>query len=110
FREHGLADTGDVLDEEMPLGDQTGEREPDLVLLALDDLLDVLGEPAERRCEPFPRSGITPCDRRSPRIEQFRHLNLHIRITAPPGFKEPGAGEGAIAILAQVPQWVDPLF
>ena len=44
-----LADAGDVLDEQVTLGEQHGQAEPDRVALALDHLLDVGGDPRGRR-------------------------------------------------------------
>ncbi len=40
---HRLADPGHVLDQQVSLGHQAHERQPDLLLLALDDLSDVVG-------------------------------------------------------------------
>ena len=48
-----LADAGDVLDEEVALGEQADEREVHLVALALDDALDV----GEERVEQGPNDG-----------------------------------------------------
>jgi hypothetical protein len=52
--EHRLADARDILDQDVPLGHQGGERKPDLRLLALHDLLDVLLDDAEAFREPLP--------------------------------------------------------
>jgi hypothetical protein len=43
--EHGFADSGHVLDQEMPFGDQTDQGESNLFALALDDAFDVVREP-----------------------------------------------------------------
>lgn len=45
LREHRLADAWDVLDEEVPLREQHGERDGDGVRLALDDTLDGPADP-----------------------------------------------------------------
>ena len=42
--QHGLADAGHVLDEQVALGEQHGDRRPDDVALALDDRLDARGD------------------------------------------------------------------
>ena len=52
--QHRLADTGDVLDQEVPLGHQPDERQADLGVLAADDLLDVVLERAEPVAEGLP--------------------------------------------------------
>ena len=41
-REQRLADAGNVLDQQVPVGEQAGDGEADLVLLAKDDLADFL--------------------------------------------------------------------
>ena len=46
-----LADAGDVLDEQVALGQEADEREVDLLALALDDLLDVVDERGEQATE-----------------------------------------------------------
>ena len=47
LREHRLADAGHVLDQQVAFGDERHEREPDLLVLAPDDPLDVLFDLAE---------------------------------------------------------------
>ena len=47
-----LPTPGHVLDEQVPLGEQHGDGEPDRLALALDDGLDRRGDPAVRRRRP----------------------------------------------------------
>ena len=58
----GLADAGHVLDEQVALGEQADEGEQDDVVLALDDLTDVLGDGADDG-----RGAVAGCDRLLPR-------------------------------------------
>ena len=46
--QHGLADAGDVLDQQVALGEQHGQGEADDVALALDHRLDRLPDPVGR--------------------------------------------------------------
>ena len=46
-----LADAGDVLDEEVALGEEAHEREVDLLALALDHALDVVEQGGEQAAE-----------------------------------------------------------
>ena len=55
--QHRLAHAGDVLDQDVAFGDERGEREPDLAVLALDDLLDVLLDLPEAAAEVLPVAG-----------------------------------------------------
>ena len=41
MREHGLADAGNILDQQMPAREQAGDAEPDLPFLAEDDAPDL---------------------------------------------------------------------
>src|SRR5207344_1607268 len=52
--QHCLADAGDVLDQDVALGQERRERQPDLRLLALDHFLDVLLDDAEVLRVPLP--------------------------------------------------------
>ena len=45
--EHGLADAGDVLDEDVAFGEHRGDQQPDDFGLALDHPLDGLGDARE---------------------------------------------------------------
>ena len=54
LREHRLADARHVLDQQVALGDQGDEREADLGVLALDDLLDVAFDLTEPGGEALP--------------------------------------------------------
>ena len=75
--EHRLADAGHVLDQQVPFGDQTHEREANLVLLSLDDPLHVLGDRAEGGCEPLPVSPFSASfHRTSGLVEQPELPNL----------------------------------
>ena len=51
LREHGLADTGHVLDQEVPMAEKGDQAEPDLILLVNDRPADVggdrIGDPAD---------------------------------------------------------------
>jgi hypothetical protein len=49
--EHGLADPGDVLDQEVTFGEEHGDRRGDHVGLALDDALDVAADPLHHSAE-----------------------------------------------------------
>ncbi len=49
--QRGLADAGDVLDEEVALGEEAHEREVHLLALALDDALDVAEQGREQAAE-----------------------------------------------------------
>ena len=49
--QRGLAHAGDVLDEEVALGEEAHEREVDLLALALDDPLDVVEQGGEQAAE-----------------------------------------------------------
>jgi hypothetical protein len=51
FREHGLADTGHIFEEQVPFCDQGYERQPDDVVFALDDLLDIARDALEQHLE-----------------------------------------------------------
>ena len=57
LRQRRLADAGDVLDEEVALGEQAHEREVDRLALALDHALDVVEQGVEQ-------SGRTTMSRR----------------------------------------------
>ena len=48
-----LAGAGDVVDEQVPLAEQAHQGEGDLVVLALDDLFDVLEQGVEPVAEPL---------------------------------------------------------
>ena len=61
LREHRLADARHVLDQDVALGEQPDEREADLVVLALHDLLDVVLDALKLVGEPLPRTGIVRC-------------------------------------------------
>ena len=50
--QHRLARAGDVLEQEVPLGEQAGQRQPDDVALAEHGLLDVVGQLVEGLLEP----------------------------------------------------------
>src|SRR5206468_8334260 len=52
--EHRLAHARHVLDQQMPLGDERHQCEPDLLVLATNDALDVLLDLMEARSEPLP--------------------------------------------------------
>ena len=60
--EHGLADAGHVLDQQVALGEQGDERQPDLAVLAADDPLDV----ASRSRGTGRRTAANPVDAREP--------------------------------------------
>jgi hypothetical protein len=45
--EHGLSDPGDVLDQEVALGNQADQGQSDFPFFALDDLLDVVSDAGE---------------------------------------------------------------
>ena len=55
--QHGLADAGHVLDQEVSFGDQGDQGQPDLTVLAPHDLLDVGLDLPELGREPLPVLG-----------------------------------------------------
>ena len=59
--EHRLADAGHVLDEQVALGEQHDQRQPDDVGLALDDLLDVVRDARWRTSRSVVQAGRCRC-------------------------------------------------
>jgi hypothetical protein len=49
LRQRGLADARQILDEKVPAGEQAGEREADLALLAEDDFPRLLDDALDQR-------------------------------------------------------------
>ena len=104
--QHGLADAGHVLDQEVSLGDQGDERQPDLTVLAPHDLLDVGLDLPELGREPLPVLGtlanlhpVTPSRATGPRGPARIHcandpvIVRHIHVSETPA--------GTVVIAAQ---------
>ena len=81
--EHRLADAGDVLDEQVALGEHHGDREPHGVALALDDALDRTADPGRGVGQRGQAGLVRPADlRRSARRSCSR--SSRPRSTGPP--------------------------
>ena len=81
--EHGLAHAGHVLDEQVPLGEQDDQREPDRLGLPVDDRLDGRAD--------LPRGAdqVIECPR------AVRHRPRPVSSTKKPSSKRPGLPRGA---------------
>ena len=54
LRQHRLSDAGDVRDQQVAFGHQADQRQLDLLLFPLDDVIDVMGDRGKRRRESLP--------------------------------------------------------
>src|SRR5206468_9264487 len=52
--QHGLADPGDVLDQQVTFGNEAHQSQANLSLLALNDLPDIVRDAGEGAAEPLP--------------------------------------------------------